>query len=62
MSAKPGWRWAFDTLDRNVSPRVEALVHSDEFAPMTAVVAWRRGRSELWRYRSGHTRVSPPLL
>jgi polyhydroxyalkanoate synthase subunit PhaC len=25
-------------------------------------VVWRRGRSELWRYRSDHVRVSPPLL
>ena len=25
-------------------------------------VVWRRGRSELWRYRSDHIRVSPPLL
>ena len=25
-------------------------------------VVWRRGRTELWRYRSDHVRVSPPLL
>jgi polyhydroxyalkanoate synthase len=25
-------------------------------------VVWRAGRSELWRYRSDHVRVSPPLL
>jgi polyhydroxyalkanoate synthase len=25
-------------------------------------ILWRRGRSELWRYRSDHIRVSPPLL
>jgi polyhydroxyalkanoate synthase subunit PhaC len=25
-------------------------------------IVWRRGRSELWRYRSDHIRVSPPLL
>ena len=25
-------------------------------------VVWGRGRSELWRYRSDHIRVSPPLL
>lgn len=25
-------------------------------------VVWRRGRSELWRYRSDQIRVSPPLL
>jgi poly[(R)-3-hydroxyalkanoate] polymerase subunit PhaC len=25
-------------------------------------VVWRAGRSELWRYRSDHARVSPPLL
>ena len=43
MSDKPGWRRAFDAVERNVSPRVEALVHSDEFAQMTAVVARARG-------------------
>jgi polyhydroxyalkanoate synthase len=25
-------------------------------------IVWRKGRSELWRYRSDHIRVSPPLL
>jgi poly[(R)-3-hydroxyalkanoate] polymerase subunit PhaC len=25
-------------------------------------IVWRRGRSELWRYRGDHIRVSPPLL
>src|ERR1700694_3762632 len=25
-------------------------------------IVWRRGRSELWRYRSDEIRVSPPLL
>jgi polyhydroxyalkanoate synthase subunit PhaC len=25
-------------------------------------IVWRRGRTELWRYRSDHIRLSPPLL
>ena len=32
-------RRAYDAVERNVSPRVETLVHSDEFATMTAVIA-----------------------
>jgi hypothetical protein len=39
MTDVSGWRRAYNALDRNVSPRVEALVHSDEFAHMTAVIA-----------------------
>jgi hypothetical protein len=42
MGEISGWRRAFDAVERNVSPRVEALVHSDEFARMTAVVARNR--------------------
>ena len=38
----PGWRRAFDAVERNVSPRVETLVHSDEFARVTAVAARTR--------------------
>ncbi len=38
----PGWRRAFDAVERNVSPRVETHVHSDEFARMTAVIARNR--------------------
>ena len=39
MTDGPGWRRAFDAVEHNVSPRVEALVHSDDFARMTAVIA-----------------------
>lgn len=53
MSDKAGWRRAFDAVERNVSPRVEALVHSDEFAQMTAVVA--RARRLAGRRVSGVT-------
>jgi hypothetical protein len=42
MTDMPGWRRAFDAVERNVSPRVETLVHSDEFARMTAVIARSR--------------------
>ena len=42
MSEISDWRRAFDAVERNVSPRVEALVHSDEFAQMTAVIARTR--------------------
>ena len=42
MTDLPGWRRAFDAVERNVSPRVETLVHSDEFARMTAVIARSR--------------------
>lgn len=42
MTDMPGWRRAFDAVERNVSPRVDALVHSDEFAQMTAVIARSR--------------------
>ena len=37
-----GCRRAYNTLERNVSPRVEALVHSDEFARMAVVIARTR--------------------
>ena len=42
MTDRPGWRRAFDAVERNVSPRVEALAHSDEFTRMTAVTARSR--------------------
>jgi hypothetical protein len=44
MTDMPGWRPAYNAVERNVSPRVEALVRTDEFAQMTAVIArTRRG-------------------
>jgi hypothetical protein len=39
MTDIPGWRRAYNAVERNVAPRVEAVVHSDEFARMTAVIA-----------------------
>jgi hypothetical protein len=42
MTDRPGWRRAFDAVERNLSPRVESLAHSDEFARMTAVIARSR--------------------
>ena len=39
MSDVSVWRRAYDAVERNVSPRVEAVVHSDEFTTVTAVFA-----------------------
>ena len=39
MTDRSGWRRVFDAVERDVSPRVEALVRSDDFARMTAVIA-----------------------
>lgn len=39
MSDKPGWRQAYDAAERSVAPRVDALVHTVEFADLTAVIA-----------------------
>jgi hypothetical protein len=37
--SKPGWRQAYDAAERNVAPRVEAVVHTNQFARMTAMTA-----------------------
>ena len=42
MTDISGWRRAYNAVERNVAPRVEALVHTDEFAHMTAVTARAR--------------------
>jgi hypothetical protein len=42
MTEISGWRRAFNAVERNMSPRVEALVRSDEFARTTAVIARSR--------------------
>ena len=42
MTDISGWRQAYNAVERNVSPRVEALVHTDEFARTTAVIARAR--------------------
>ncbi|MFE5702026.1 hypothetical protein [Rhodococcus koreensis] len=44
MSDKPMWRRAFDVVERNVSPRVEALVHTSQSARAAAAVARTRRR------------------
>ena len=38
MTDKPGWRRTYDTAERAVAPRAEALVRGSEFAVVTAVV------------------------
>jgi len=43
MTDVPVWRRAYNAVERNASPRVETLLHSGEFARMTAVIA-RTGR------------------
>jgi hypothetical protein len=42
MTDITGWRRAYNAVERNVSPRVETLVHSDEFAQMSALIARTR--------------------
>jgi hypothetical protein len=42
MSDVSVWRRAYNAVEGNVSPRVEAVVHSDEFATVTAVIARTR--------------------
>ena len=42
MTDTPSWRRAYNAVERNVSPRVETLVHSDEFAQMTALITRMR--------------------
>jgi hypothetical protein len=53
-----GWRNAFDAVERSVSPRVETVVHSKQFARMTAVVARSRrlagGRADAIAARFWH--------
>jgi hypothetical protein len=44
MSEKPAWRRTYDAVEKTVAPRVEALVHTTQFASTTAVVARARRR------------------
>ena len=37
--SKPGWRQANDAAETNVAPRVEAVVHTNQFARTTAMTA-----------------------
>jgi hypothetical protein len=39
MTDKPGWRRTYDTAERAVAPRAEALVRTREFAVATTAVA-----------------------
>jgi hypothetical protein len=42
VTDKPRWRRAYDAAERNLAPRVEALVHTGEFAHTTAAIARAR--------------------
>ncbi len=42
MTDQPGWRRTYDSAERAVAPRAEALVRSGEFAKVTAVVVGAR--------------------
>ena len=42
MTEIPGWRRAFNAVEGNLSPRIEAVVHSDDFTQMAAVIARTR--------------------
>ena len=60
MTDKPGWRRTYDTAERAVAPRAEALVRSSEFARVTsAVVGVRRA---VGRRLSGVTAVAWHLV
>jgi hypothetical protein len=38
MTEKPQWRKSYDAVERMLAPTAEALVHSGEFAHLTAAV------------------------
>jgi hypothetical protein len=42
VTDKRGWRQAYDAVERNLAPRVEALVRTGEFVQATATVARAR--------------------
>jgi hypothetical protein len=44
MTDKPVWRRTYDAVENALAPRVEALVHTSQFANTTAVVARARRR------------------
>jgi hypothetical protein len=44
MNDKPVWRRTYDAVENTVAPRMEALVHTSQFANTTAVVARTRRR------------------
>jgi len=42
MSDKPAWRWTYDAVETTVTPWVEAVVHTGEFASSTTLLARTR--------------------
>jgi polyhydroxyalkanoate synthase subunit PhaC len=42
--------------------RLAAGVRPQDVGPTPKEIVWRKGRTELWRYRNEQIRVSPPLL
>jgi hypothetical protein len=42
LTDKPRWRQVYDAVERNLAPRVEALVHTREFTHTTAGMARAR--------------------
>ena len=38
MTEKPQWRKSYDAMERVLAPRAEALVHSGQFAHVTAAL------------------------
>jgi len=44
MSDKPAWRRTYDAVETTVSPWVETVVHTSQFASTTALVARTRRR------------------
>ena len=44
MSDKPAWRRTYDAVETTVTPWVEAVVHTGQFASTTALVARMRRR------------------
>jgi len=58
MTDLSGWRRAYNAVERNAAPRVEALVHTDEFAHMTACVAAVNRYSQVGSSGAGPARRS----
>jgi hypothetical protein len=42
VADKPGWRQGYDAVERNLAPRVEALVHTGEFVQATSTMVRAR--------------------
>ena len=44
MSDKPAWRWTYDAVETTVTPWVEAVVHTGEFASTSTLKTRMRRR------------------